>query len=59
MAKHTVNSAYQAANKQLQADKAISSVVVEFAIATGATKYLKVDRYDNVDVFDTVEQANA
>lgn len=59
MAKHTVNSAYQAASKQLNADKAISSVVVEFVIATGATKYLKVDRNDNVDVFDTAEQASA
>ena len=55
---HDLNSAYQAAVRQLTNDAAVASVTIEFVMrTTGLTKYLKVHKDDNIEVLNADEVA--
>lgn len=57
---HDCNTAYQAAIRQLVNEPAASAVTVEFVMkTTGLTKYMRVYRNDQIEVLDTLAEAQA
>jgi hypothetical protein len=56
---YTISQAHEAAIKTIKNDHSAAAVTVEFISLSGLTKYLRVWRSDQVEVMDTIEQAEA
>lgn len=54
-----IQTAYETANRQLIREPSASAVTIEFVNMLGLTKYLRVWRSDQVEVLNTIEEAEA